>query len=486
MRRHEYLVLVGAVLLAFAVYLATSWQAAPIGFPLDDSWIHQTYARSLALRGEWAFRPGLTSAGSTAPFWSLLLAPGHLLRLAPYAWTLALGGILLLALCSVMENAGRALAPHYRPRLPWIGLLFAFEWHLVWAALSGMETIMHALLVSVALVLLMRPNPPFAQVGVLAGLSVWVRPDGLTLAGPVLLVALTLPSARQNGLQPVLRFLLGFAPFVAIYLLFNSVLGGTPMPSTFYAKQSEYAGWWQTLPWSQRLLQLAVQVLAGPGFVLLPGALAWAWHAARRRDVATLAATLWVAGYMILYLARLPVYQHGRYVMPAIPMLFLLGLLGLIQFGSKQNSTLVRLTTLTWRTSLALLCVIFVALGARSYAEDVAFIESEMVAAARWSADHLPADALVAAHDIGALGYFDGHALIDLAGLISPDVIPFMRDEERIASFLGLQGADFLVAFPDFYPRLTRELEPVFVSPGSTAPVAGHGHMTVYRLDTDE
>ncbi|MEZ6074072.1 MAG: hypothetical protein R3C10_28290, partial [Pirellulales bacterium] len=44
-----------------------------VGFPLDDSWIHQTYARNLADFGEWSFVPGTPSAGSTAPLYSTLL-----------------------------------------------------------------------------------------------------------------------------------------------------------------------------------------------------------------------------------------------------------------------------------------------------------------------------------------------------------------------------------------------------------------------------
>ncbi len=52
------------------------------GFPLDDAWIHQTYARNLALLAEWAFIPGQLSAGSTSPLWTILLAPGTWIGLA--------------------------------------------------------------------------------------------------------------------------------------------------------------------------------------------------------------------------------------------------------------------------------------------------------------------------------------------------------------------------------------------------------------------
>jgi hypothetical protein len=61
-----------AALLAVLFYLISSELIFRIGFPLDDSWIHLTYARNLAEHGEWAFRLGERSAGSTGPFCFLL------------------------------------------------------------------------------------------------------------------------------------------------------------------------------------------------------------------------------------------------------------------------------------------------------------------------------------------------------------------------------------------------------------------------------
>ena len=47
------------------------------GYPLDDAWIHQTYARNWAETGQLAYVVGLPSAGSTAPLWTLLLSVAY-------------------------------------------------------------------------------------------------------------------------------------------------------------------------------------------------------------------------------------------------------------------------------------------------------------------------------------------------------------------------------------------------------------------------
>jgi hypothetical protein len=134
-----------------------------------------------------------------------------------------------------------------------------------------------------------------------------------------------------------------------------------------------------------------------------------------------------------------------------------------------------------WQFSLLLVALGFVLLGARAYADDVGLIESEMVVTAKWVHANLPPQAVIAAHDIGALGYYDDHPLIDLAGLVSPEVIPFIRDEPRLAAFLDAHRANYLIAFPAFYPLLTRSSEPVFTSGGRFAPAIGEKNMTVYQ-----
>ncbi len=481
MKRSWMLILAGAAVLSVVVYLLVSRWYYRIGFPLDDAWIHQTYARNLALHGEWAFLLGEPSGGSTAPLWSMLLAFGFLVRLAPYIWTYSLGAAILWGVAALAEIIVRRLVPAYQARMPWAGLVILLEWHLSWSAVSGMETLLYALLVVLTMAFMLgEARKPFA-LGLLIGLSVWVRPDGITLLGPAILVLLLAEATWLGRLRSLGSLGLGFGSLFALYLLFNLKFAGSPWPSTFYAKQAEYEIL-QRLPIWERMGMEAIQPLVGVGIALLPGFGLTLLSAVRRHSWGLLASAAWLLGYIGLYAWRLPVtYQHARYLIPAMPVLFILGLAGLIEFICQDKKGIRWIVGAVWQVCVGLILFLFWIRGAYAYAQDVAVIESEMVTTARWVSMNLPGNSLVAAHDIGALGYFGNHDLVDLAGLVSPEVIPFLRDETRLGAYLDARQVDYLVTFPSWYPLLTQGRVPVFTTGAPFAPSMGEDNMAVYR-----
>ena len=473
-------VITGLVSVSF--YLLAAGITYRLGFPLDDAWIHQTYARNLVEFGEWSFIPHQPSGGSTAPLWSILLAPGFLVGLSPLPWTYLLGSIILIVLGLFSEMAVRGLAVEYNPKFPWVGLFIVLEWHLVWAAASGMETLLSGFLVTLILVMLAFGVKNYLLVGLLIGLSVWVRPDLATLLGPALLVVFLNGVKHRNRLKGTLMLSIGFGVILAFYLLFNLLIAGTPFPNTFYAKQAEYAVLLNS-PFLTRFSNIALLPMIGAGIILLPGTIYLAADRIRTRDWAILAGMIWFLGYIILYAARLPVtYQHGRYIMPAMPIYFIWGLAGMFMIGTIISRFRWKWALMTaWHISIGSALFAFWLLGARAYATDVAVIESEMVVTAQWVSKNIPPDSLVAAHDIGALGFFAPRNLLDLAGLISPEVIPFIRNETRLAHYLDEKQADYLITFPDWYPDLTAGLPLAFSSQGKIAPPLGQKNMSVFH-----
>ncbi len=478
-----FLLVAVASVLACGGYLAQSKATYGLGLPLDDAWIHQTYARSLVERGEWAFQPGEPSAGSTAPLWTLILAIGRALGIAPLVWTYA-AGIALLALTA--WAGGLWLLQRQPGRKGWsaaAALLMAFEWHLVWAGVSGMETLALALLAVVVFRLLEAENWRPLVLGTLLGMGVWLRPDALLLGVPVLIAGLAPEYLRERrGLARMAWMLAAAAALLAAYLAFNQWISGDVWPTTFYAKQAEYAVLRGRPIWL-RLFEQVRSPLVGMGVVLLPGMVAAVVRDVRQRRWARLAAPLWVCIHLTAYALRLPVaYQHGRYAMPVIPVLLLLGMDGLAMWARPvAPQPLRRVASRVWVASLIAVAAAFYLLGARAYAQDVAIIESEMVAASLWVATETEPDALVAAHDIGALGYFGRRRLIDLAGLVSPEVVPILRDEAALARYLDERQADYLMTFPGWYPQLVQRAEPVFSTGGAYSPAAGGENVAVYR-----
>jgi hypothetical protein len=107
-----------------------------------------------------------------------------------------------------------------------------------------------------------------------------------------------------------------------------------------------------------------------------------------------------------------------------------------------------------------------------------------MVAAARWLDTQIAPDALVAAHDIGAIGYFAQRPLIDLAGLVTPEVIPIIRDETALFDFMVARRANYLVTFPSWYRGLTKNsrLNRKYSTNASWTQQAGSDNMTVYEI----
>lgn len=466
-------------------YLWLSERTYGLGFPLDDAWIHQTYARNLAQLGEWAFVPGTPSAGSTGPLWSTALAPSYWLGIEARVWTYALGLALLAGTAWVCSRwiALRQPEPRSWP-LAAAGLVL-FEWHLVWAAVSGMETLALAFMSVLVLCLLEEVDIRPIALGLLIGAAVWLRPDALLLTAPALLAGAWAKAHARVRLRHAGELLAGCAVLLLPYLAFNRGLSGEWWPTTFFAKQAEYAVLRQA-PFVSRVMEQLALPLVGAGALLAMGAAVGAWKAAASRRWSRLVPLAWVVAHLGAYAWRLPViYQHGRYAIPVLPVLIVLGIDGWAEVVDLRSSrSLPRVLSRVWAGALAVVAAVFWIRGARAYAAEVAFIETEMVTAARWVAENTPEDALVAAHDIGALGYFADRRLVDLAGLISPEVIPILRDEAALRSYLNAQGAAYLVTFPGWYPSLTAGASPLFATSGAFSPAAGGENMAVYPWPT--
>ena len=473
------------------------------GFPLDDSWIHQVYARNLGDNHEWAFVPGEPSAASTSPFYTVLLSVAYVLNL-PYAmWTHFLGAAALAAAGMLGARLAEIVRPNTRAVGWTAGLSMILAWHLIWAAASGMETMLFATFTLALVYLVWRAYElevggllvRGGVFGAVAALAMSTRPEGLvlaTLSGLVMLLRL------QHEPRPIVRWItgamLGFAIFITPYLLLNLNLAGGLLPNTADAKYVQHAPIRDEFSYAERYGQLIIPILVGGQLLLLPGVLIFTTTILDRaradlRQLRFLLPVLWFLVLVGLYAARLPAaYQHGRYIMPGLPGFIVVGVVGtfeLVLMG--RFSMWGRILTRTLAIAAIVAFVYFALLiGSAVYKVDVQIIDEEMVANAKWIRDNLDPEALLAIHDIGAVGYFAPRSIVDIAGLVTPEVIDRIGDEEALWDYMRDRGAVYFMAFPDQVPGDDPDDPRICAlqqSNGTAAVRAGGGKMTIYRLD---
>ena len=374
-------------LLAFAgtvAYVVGAANLGEAGFPLDDAWIHQTYARNLAQTGQWAFVPGQPSAGSTSPLYTLLLSIGYLLNVPYLAWTTFLGGAALAAGGVIAARLVERLAPEIRGVGLWAGLATVGAWHLVWAAASGMETMLFAALTLALGALAWRETtPPSAgdrirpdvvvRRGIVLGLvgaaATLTRPEGAGLVGLIgLAMWLANPFRSRRALLiwsagVAVGWIVGIAP----YALLNYHMSGGFLPNTAAAKQAENTPLLE-VAYPARVINLLVPLIAGGQLALVPGVIAagvwavWRWRQDRAAAL-LLVPPIWAIVLIGLYAARLPApYQHGRYVIPALPPLILFGVIGtalIWQWGKRSVGRRIASRTLAITGVALFVCLLY-------------------------------------------------------------------------------------------------------------------------------
>jgi hypothetical protein len=462
-RRGRLIVLGMVTALVVALYLLVNHT---LGFPLDDAWIHQDFARTLAQHGVFAYAPDQSGAGSTSPLWVLLLTPAQAVPGgAPLwlviAWADTLGALALFGLAWATSALAESWLADVDERLRALGSLAAglaviTEWHLTWAALSGMETLLFAFLSVLLLVGVGRSWRP-AWLGLLAALLTATRPEGVVLA---VLVAAALALRSGTRWHPEVRRWRAVLIYLGVYalgmvplLVLNEAASGHLLPSTFYAKGAYYA-----LGTSEptRLASYALGVLgflgSSPLVALgLPGTVYALWLARRDGVQGTQwLALIWAMALIGVYAVHLPVvYQNGRYLMPVLPVLLGLGVTGSQRFASVGGYRVLPGVLLVLALSMATLSV---ARGAGIYRANIHYINDYQAETALWLRAHTASDALVATHDIGAIGYFSDRRVIDLGGLTQPDIVPLLDDQQALLAYLQRAHVDYVVMFPDWFP----------------------------------
>lgn len=463
------------------------------GLPLDDSWIHLHFARSLARGWGLAFEQGELVAGSTAPLWTALLSLLALLPGSAVAWSQALGAAFFVLGAWGVHGLARDLG--VGPRLAGLAtLLYATSGPLVWSAVSGLEIPLFVLLALSATRLHLRDRDTGRGLALslpLFALATLARPEGLLLLGAAVFDrALAVRGRWRDWARGLWLGGLLCGLLLAPVVLFNILTSGSPLPTTFGAKTGVIGGLLPSLRYLHTVGGIVFRTQPYMTFLAAAGVVVLGQRLFTPRDRGLLPA-LWVIGLPVAYSCISQgdnplVGNFGRYYYPLLPFVICLGCVGLVPWAERLalDQRLRRRTLLP--LALAVLLVAWPTLShwrttAGQFAQSVHDVEAGDAAAARWLRSRLEPGATLAVNDIGVLKYLlPEHRMYDLAGIVTPEVHRFTAAavaggepwEEGIARYLERVRPDYLVVFPDWFPRLLASgvsFQPVadFVVPGN-------------------
>jgi hypothetical protein len=461
----------------FAVFAAL--QRGHPGFPLDDSWIHQTVARNLVEYHVYGFLPGIHSSGSSSMFWTGVLALKYALlpRVWPWVYSAVVNGLLMGLICAGMMGLAQrdgldgfdawvlALAPLLSGNFLWFGLL-------------GME---HVLFVAVSIGVVGcwfgrgRQGAVWAAGGaaaVLMAVLTMTRPEGALLA----LLLVGFKGTARRGWWSCGLLTAGAGVGAAVYAAVNWQASRTLLPLTMQGRRLlTFGGGPIALPVRLRMERDGVMRLVaiwrvvrtplvwrtgwsaaviGLGLLLLAGAMVLALLLARRGRPRLSALLVWMVALNGVYLVLFPSDGHAGRHLPLQALLFLpwvfMGLRrGLVWLGERVGWSGVGGPAM-W--AVGALMVVSTAVSCRQWArltrDGIGQIEGEHGAMADWIVQHVPTEALrareVAVFDIGRIGYVLGGSLVDLGGLTDPQFIPAFK-AHRVVEYLEARQVRYVV-----------------------------------------
>lgn len=466
---------------------------------LPDGYIFLSYAENIAARFSWAINPPDVSFATSSPLWTVLCAIcAALVQKAHLVLTVQVMGLLLFAgLMVALDDILMRFSVPANHRLLAVGAFSAIAFNGFYYAISAMETplfmLLYVLLCRFAVDSTRSPNP--VVVGVLVGLLFLTRVEGI-LAFPAFCAARLTQGAsfrRLSGelVKAGLVFAVVIAPWQ--FVLFAKTGGLLPtsgagrlylyLPSVIATSMADYLA-------SSHLARLAYipriiygNFVAHPvvlaaclmPLIALAGVYLFALRLRISRDRLALIAFMAVFGtlnLMIYVLFQPLIFQ--RYLVVALPSLVVA--LALLPGGGNVVRP-SRLTPVVGLIATACVLVATHSIGARYF--DVPTGRDERVIGLFQKLDaSTNGNCRLAAEPLGIAAFFTRCYIIDLGGLINPDIWPlFLRgtSPEGELDYARAHGASHIY-WNERHPEIEKDADLAF---GSSGPEV------IYRLHQD-
>ncbi|MBV6397388.1 MAG: hypothetical protein HFACDABA_03002 [Anaerolineales bacterium] len=449
------LLIAAAVIAAALIFLAP----APREFPMDDAYIHFVYAKNLADTGHLYFSVSdEVGVASSSLLWVLLLAGGYKLGLSMFLVSKLLGIASLIVIGTGVFTLLDSIWPRWQSLTA--ALLLSLSGNMLWFSLNGMETSLF-LALGVTALLLYRAGRQ-AWMGVVLGLMILTRPEGIILA--VVLGVLELIIQRRLTRDLALGAALALL-ICAPWFLYLEWRTGDFLPTSASGKQFSvfaafdymleryhlpgilrvFPGLVYCMAWVVYLLEFALGGISLPPPKLSIGASGglavdlsiwvfpvnmltlWLMLQAGRRFFARARWRAWLSAphtriFIILFFWAA---FHNLVYMFFLPLPGTASRYGAVNYILLWCAIVGGLGALNGRPRLQLaatIAVLFVGLcntiyWNRVYDANIEHMTNVRIAAAEYVREAMPGD-MCAAFDIGALRYYGGRPIVEIAGLI--------------------------------------------------------------------
>ena len=451
--RIKYLIIAALVIISAGLSIYYILYALGInkenGFPLDDPWIHLTFARNLIDYHSFSyFKNEIVTAGSTSPLYTLILAVGFLITRNEMILSYFLG-ILFLAL-SVF--AIYKLSELNFPKEYWLivvcTLFLAIDRWMNFIADSGMETTLCILMLLLCVYFYRKRNA--VLFAITFGLLFWVRPDTIAMIGAIiadyilfLIFKKTNPSGNKEvqefSRKDIIKIGIIFGIILLAYFGMNLKLSGSLMPNTYDAKLTAYTPEYRSR--ADFLNNEVWQYFIDSYYIMLivPFIIAVIlifFDVFKKRYSYFLLPLIFIFALVFIYWYKLP-YAHrfGRYMMPIIPFYIILFVYGtrnffIILYNYLKDKNIINVLNISFFVVVIIYSVTACLNNKVLYQDQTRHISIRQVAAAKWLKANTPEDAIIATHDVGAIAYYSERKILDVAGLISPEFIKKLNDAD--------------------------------------------------------
>ena len=464
------------------------------GFPLDDPWIHLTFAKNLAKYFSFSyFKNEMVTAGSTSPIYTALLAVGFFISNNEFLLSY-FPGILFLVAAAIFFYK---LSSHDFDKENLFAILctaiFVSDKWMNFISVSGMETTMYIfILIACAYFYKKKKSIPFA---VFAGLIIWTRPDGVAFYAALIVDYLWLlfTSKSDKNLEifskkDYIKIATIFSAMLLLYFAMNIMLSSSLLPNTYTAKLTYYSPEFKSR--SDFLKDEVWNYFTSGGYgIIMAGfiiaVLIMLKDVFKKKYNTSILYIGFIVALVFEYWYKLP-YAHrfGRYMMPVIPFFILASAFGyreiFFAIGKymKGKAVYLVLSVVIFGAMLILNAVNFKPTSA-SYSEECKYINDRQVTAALWLRNNTKPEDIIATHDVGAIGFYSERKIIDIAGLITPELINKINTKDYsnfLSNYLKEKNVSYLAILREWY-RISND-NPLMTTFGKLPPEI----MEIYRF----